>query len=403
MTDAPEIPSGLPVFDDDPFGDEILTNPYAFHERLREAGPVVYLERYGVYAMGRYDEVYAGLSNWETFVSSRGAGLSDFKKEKPWRPPSLLLESDPPDHTVVRNALGDVIGPRSIRHLRETFQAEAEVVVDTLLEKGTIDAVTDVAEVYPLKVFPDAVGIREDGRENLLPYGALAFNAFGPHNAILENALATAGPVQEWIAGSCGREVLSDTGFGASIWAAADRGEITEAQAPMLVRSLLTAGVDTTVYGITNMLYSMVTHPEQWEALHADPSLAKFAFDEALRFESPVQTFFRTSSRESVVSGVTIPADVKVLFFLGSANRDRRKWGADAETYDITRESSGHVAFGMGIHQCVGQPIARLEVESVMSALARRVRSIKPAGTPTPQLNNTLKGWSSVPIELIPA
>ncbi|MEY4101887.1 MAG: hypothetical protein RIR88_21, partial [Actinomycetota bacterium] len=72
-------------------------------------------------------------------------------------------------------------------------------------------------------------------------------------------------------------------------------------------------------------------------------------------------------------------------------------------TYDITRESSGHVAFGMGIHQCVGQPIARLEVESVMSALARRVRSIKPAGTPTPQLNNTLKGWSSVPIELIPA
>jgi cytochrome P450 len=403
MSHDSQLPSHVPIMSDDPFSDEILANPYDFHERLREAGPVVYLEKYGIYAMGRYQEVYDSLTDWETFVSSRGAGLSDFKKEKPWRPPSLLLESDPPDHTIVRKALGDVIGPRSIRVLRETFEAEAEVVVDGLLAKGTIDAVTDLAEVYPLKVFPDAVGIREDGRENLLPYGALAFNAFGPHNEILQNALATAGPVQEWINGSCGREVLSETGFGASIWAAADRGEITEEQAPLLVRSLLTAGVDTTVYGITNMLYSMVTHPDQWDALHADPSMAKFAFDEALRFESPVQTFFRTSSRESVVSGVTIPADVKVLLFLGSANRDRRKWGDDAATYDITRQSSGHVAFGMGVHQCVGQPIARLEVESVMTALARRVRSIRPAGTPTPQLNNTLKGWSSVPIELIPA
>lgn len=395
--------SNIPVFDDDPFGDDILTEPYEFHERLREAGPVVYLERYNVYAMGRYDEVHAGLSNWETYVSSRGAGLTDFAKEKPWRQPSLLLEADPPEHTVVRNVMGHVIGPRSIRKLREGFQQVAEEVVDDVLAKGTIDAVADLAAVYPLRVFPDAVGLRQTGRENLLPYGALAFNGFGPHNHVLEEALAAAAPGMQWIMDSCQRENLSKIGFGADIWAAADRGEITPEQAPLVVRSLLSAGVDTTVYGISNMMYSMSVNPSQWELLHANPDLTKFAFDETLRWDSPVQTFFRTAVTESTVAGVDIPSDVKVLFFLGSANRDPRKWGPDADVYDISRDSSGHVAFGMGIHQCVGQPIARMELECIMTELAKRVKAVMPTEKPVPQLNNTLKGWSSVPVELIPA
>lgn len=395
--------SNIPVFTEDNFGDDILTDPYEFHRAMRDAGPVVFLEQYGVYAMARYDDVHAGLSNWETYVSSRGAGLSDFAKEKPWRPPSLILEADPPDHTVVRNALGPVIGPRSLRRYKEVFEAEAVKLVDDLLEKRTIDAVHDLAEAYPLKVFPDAMGLTPDGRENLIPYGSLAFNAFGPHNHVLEAAMASAAPVMDWIISNCERDALVEGGFGSEIWAAADRGDITYEQAPLLVRSLLTAGVDTTVYGLTNLMYSMVQNPAQWDLLHADPSLTKFAFDEALRWESPIQTFFRTSSRPSTVDGVDIPADVKVLFFLGSANRDPRKWGNDADVFDITRDSGGHVAFGMGIHQCVGQPLARLEVSSVITELASRVKAVKPAGDPVPQLNNSMKGWGSVPIELIPA
>lgn len=392
----------VPVFDDDPFGTDILTDPYPFHERLREAGPVVYLSRYQVYAMGRYDEVHASLSDWRTFVSSRGAGLSDFKNEKPWRPPSLLLESDPPDHTAVRTVMGAVISPRTVRQLRAEFTRAAEEFVDVLLERQHIDAVTDIAEVYPLKVFPDAVGLPADGRENLLPYGALAFNAFGPHNGLLAAALASAAPVQEWIWNSCQRESLDDKGFGSQIWAAADRGEITEDQAPLLVRSLLSAGVDTTVYGIANTLYSLATNPSQWALLRDNPGLAKFAFDEALRFESPVQTFFRTASTTSQVAGTEIPEDAKVLLFLGSANRDRRQWGPDAAEFDINRQGGGHVAFGMGVHQCVGQPIARLEAEVVLTALANRIDRFELSGQPQPKLNNTLKGWASIPIDIVP-
>ena len=392
----------LPTLDDDPFDDVILTDPYEFHARLRAAGPVVHLPRYDVLAMGRFAEVHAALTDWRTFVSGRGVGLSDFKHEKPWRPPSLLLEADPPDHTPVRAAMSAILSPRSVRRLRDRFQEQADALVDTLVQRGEFDAVTDLAEVFPLQVFPDAVGVRAEGRENLLPYGAMAFNAFGPRNERLRRALETAEPIQEWISESCERDNLSADGFGAQIWEAADRGEITPAQAPMLVRSLLTAGVDTTVFGIGNTLHAMAAHPDQWNALHEQPNLAKFAFDEALRFESPVQTFFRTAAADTEFAGHRIAEGQKVLLFLGSGNRDERHWGERAEEFDIQRAASGHVAFGMGIHQCVGQPIARLEAETVLTALARRVRRIEPAGPAVPRLNNTLKGWASIPVRVHP-
>ncbi len=393
----------LAVLDVDPFGENNLLDPYPMHELLREAGPVVFLERYQVWAMARHQDVYAALTDHETFCSGRGAGLADFRRQKPWRPPSLLLEADPPDHTVTRGAMGKVISAGTVRGFRETFRAEAEAVADELVARGRFDAVSDLAERYPLKVFPDAVGLPAEGRQNLLPYGALAFNAFGPRNRLLEQALATAAPVQEWIWASCQRDALTPEGLGARLWALADAGEISYQQAPMLVRSLLSAGVDTTVYGIGNTVQALSANPGQWARLRGKPSLARFAFDEALRYESPVQTFFRTTTREAEVSGVRIPGEEKVLLFLGAANRDPRRWGPGADRLDITRKAAGHVAFGMGIHQCVGQPIARLEAELVLTALAERAERLEPAGDPVPRLNNTLKGWASVPVTVHPA
>ncbi|MGF7121457.1 cytochrome P450 [Rhodococcus sp. BE178] len=401
-TETSTVRVDLPGLDDDPFDDATLADPYEFHARLRAAGPVVRLPRYDVLAMGRYTDVHAALTDWRTFVSGRGVGLSDFQHETPWRTPSLLLEADPPDHTSVRAAMNAILSPRSVRQLRDHLQQQADLLVDALVRRGEFDAVTDLAEVFPLQVFPDAVGVRAEGRENLLPYGAMAFNAFGPRNDRVTRALETAEPIQAWISESCERANLSVTGFGAQIWAAADRGEITHAQAPMLVRSLLTAGVDTTVFGIGNALHALAAHPAQWSILHERPNLAKFAFDEALRFESPVQTFFRTTAADTEFAGHRIAEGQKVLLFLGSGNRDERHWGDRSEEFDIQRAASGHVAFGMGIHQCVGQPIARLEAETILTALARRVRRIEPTAAAVPRLNNTLKGWASIPVRVHP-
>jgi 4-methoxybenzoate monooxygenase (O-demethylating) len=163
------------------------------------------------------------------------------------------------------------------------------------------------------------------------------------------------------------------------------------------VRSLLTAGVDTTVNAISAAIYALASHPDQWRLLRQDPSLAKFAFEETVRWESPVQTFFRTTTRDVEVAGVRIPAGEKVLLFLGAANRDPRRWN-NPDSFDLRRNASGHVGFGMGIHQCVGQSVARLEAELVLTALARRVERIEITGQPQRRLNNTLRAWGSLPV-----
>jgi 4-methoxybenzoate monooxygenase (O-demethylating) len=398
-----ELKTSAPVLGDDPFAHEVLTNPYPFHERMREAGPVVYLERYGVWAVARHAEVANALSDWETFSSAAGVGLADFRKEPPWRPPSLLLEADPPSHTGVRKPTLHLMSPKTAKSLRDAFDEPAQQLADRLVERGTFDAVADLAEIYPIRVFADAVGLAEEGRPHLLAYGAMAFNAFGPRNDLFEAAFADAGRVTQWITAACQRDALAPGSLGARIWEAVDHGEITDQQAPLLVRSLLTAGLDTTVHGIGNALYSLATNPPQYDLLHADPTLAKAAFEESLRYESPVQTFFRTTTRAVDVGGTRIPAEAKVLLFLGAANRDPRRWGDDAHHYEIRRRTPGHVAFGCGIHVCVGQFIARLEGELILAALAARASHLELAGDPVPKLNNTLKGFRHLPVRVLAA
>jgi len=248
-------------------------------------------------------------------------------------------------------------------------------------------------------VFPDAVGIPKEGRENLLPYGDHAFNAFGPSNDLVAKGAARVAELSGWVSDQCARDVLTDDGFGAQIWAASDRGDITPEQAPLIVRSLLTAGVDTTVHGLSAVLYAFATNPDQWQRLREQPSLARVAFDEAVRWESPVQTFFRTATVDVRVGDHVVPEGKKILMFLAAANRDPRRWD-HPDSFDLSRDPSGHVGFGMGIHQCAGQHVARLEAETLLTALARRVRSIELADPTERHHNNTLRAWESIPVRL---
>ena len=397
MADIAVTPQGVPIITADPFSLENLADPHTLHEQLREAGPVVFLAAYDVWGMARYEQVNAALKDWGTFSSASGAGLSNFRKEKPWRVPSLLLEADPPAHTHAREVVGPVMSPPVLKALRGSFEHEAIELVERLIAFGSFDAVTQLAEVYPLKVFGDAVGLPQEGREHLLPYANMVFNGFGPRNQLLADAMADAQVVLPWITDNCRREALRPGSFGAQIWAAVDAGKIPEEWAPLLVRSLLSAGLDTTINGIVAAIYAFATHPEQWSLLRQNPALAKGAFEEVVRWESTVQTFFRTTTRDVEVAGVTIPSGEKVLLFLGAANRDPRQW-ANPDDFDIRRNASGHVGFGMGIHRCVGQTVARLEAELILTAFAQRVERIELAGRPQRKPNNTLRSWSSLPV-----
>jgi cytochrome P450 len=236
----------------------------------------------------------------------------------------------------------------------------------------------------------------------LLPYADLAFNAFGPPNKLRQDAIERSAPHQAYVAEQCQRHNLEPDGFGGCIHARVDTGDITEAEAALLVRSLLSAGIDTTVNGIGAAIYCLARFPDQWLRLRNDPTLARNAFEEAIRFESPVQTFFRTSTREAEISGHRLGAGEKVLMFLGAANRDPRRWD-NPDRYDITRRTSGHVGFGSGIHMCVGQLVARLEGEVMLAALARKVGKIEITSPAKRRYNNTLRGLENLPITMTPA
>jgi cytochrome P450 len=386
----------------DPFSREILSDPVPFDSLVRETAPVVYLEAHGVWATGRHAEAAAAFRDWDTFSSAYGTGITNIRRQEHWREPSVILEADPPEHTRARTVMARVLSPATVAKLRARFTAEAEKMVGALVERREFDAAKDLAEAFPLKVLPDAVGMADEGREHLLPYANLNFQAMGPRNELYREAVEGAGRAPEYVAWQMRREALAPEGLGAEIYAAADAGAITDHEAGMLVRSFLSAGVDTTVFGIGFALHALAEHPEQWDLLRNDPALARQAFEETLRWKAPSPIIGRTTRKPAEFGGVRLGAEEKVLLFLGAANRDPRRW-ENPTVFDISRRATGHLAFGVGVHGCVGQMMARLEAESVLGAVARLVRRIDLTAEPQIKYSNWLRGFTSIPVRVEPA
>lgn len=398
---AIEPPAGVPTWDIDPYDVDNLTNR-SYFDALRAKGAFAYIPKYGVLACGGYEVTREVFSDHDRFVSSRGVGLSDFQLEAPWRPPSIVLEVDPPYHTRTRRAIMRALSPKVVRDLRDAFKADAEALIDRLAKQQDIEGVADLAEAFPTHVFPRAVGIKAPDTRMLIDYGAMAFNAIGPDNALRQASMANAPGIVAWIMEQCARDRLTCDGIGALIYESADSGDITEEEAGMLVRSLLTAGVDTTVTGIGNALWCLATHPGEYEKLKHDPEkLALPAFEETLRNTSPVQAFYRTAARETEVAGVRIEEGTKILCVLGAANMDPDHWERP-EVFDISRKVAGHLALGAGIHTCVGQNIARAEGQAVLRALAERVERIEIAGDVVWRPNNAIHALDRMPLRLVP-
>lgn len=391
-----------PVLDIDPFSDENIADPLEFHRRLRETAPVVFIEKYGMYALGRYDETRAAMSDYGRFTSTGGIGLSDIRKPGAWRTPSPITEIDPPQHTPIRGALTKVISPLVIRRWREAFAKEADIVADRVVAKGEIDAVHDLVEAFVLKVFPDALGV-DTPRENFLAIGEMNFNQLGPNNERTRRSEEKVGGLLSDYQQAFQRKSMLPGGFGEKIYEAEDRGDFAEGTAGVQVRSFLRAGVDTTIAGIGHTLNLLAQHPAEWAKVKADPAKVKGAFEEAIRLHSPAQVMFRTTTGEVELGGFRLHGDVKVGCFLGAANRDPRKF-PDPDRFDVDRDNAGvHLAFGVGHHVCIGQMIARMEAECILGALARRVDAIEPTGEPRIHLINTLRTLERLPLRLTAA
>jgi cytochrome P450 len=389
------VTSGL-----DPFSPEFRADPFRPYAELRELGPIVWLSRYGIWAVSRYEQVREVLSDWKRFSNAGGGGMKNYFVEKPWRRPSLILEVDPPEHQRTRKVFTQVLSTQRLQALRPTFEQEAERLIDAALDQGTLDAIPDLVQRFPLTVFPDAVGMKREDRSTMLVYGSMVFGGFGPETPWYVDLMKQAESVSEWIMVRCQREALAADGIGAAIYEHADAGNIETWEAPLLVRSLLSAGVDTTIDSIGLCLRCLAEHPDQWALLRDDPSLARAAFEEATRYDSSSQSLFRTTVESFEFGGAALSKHQKVLVLIGSAGRDSAKW-ENPDQFDITRRvTPAQIGYGAGVHSCVAQMMARLEAEVFFRALARKVQHIEPAGTSQLRMQPGLRGLSSLPLRL---
>ena len=393
------VPQNVTAWDIDPYSKEVLLNPETFFSALREKGPFVYLNKYKMLACGRYKETKEVFSDHKRFVSSRGVGIQDFKLEKPWRPPSLVLEVDPPEHTKNRRFLTRALSPNKISQLKDFFKDCADKLIRELLKKKEIDGISDLAEIFPTRVFPEAVGLKKIDKETLLGYGAMVFNALGPDNEFRKDAMAKGLSVLEKINKQCLEENIDTKGLAKEIYRSTAENSEEDQLAGMLVRSLLSAGIDTTVSAIGNLLWCLAENPEQFQLVKNDKSLVGNAVEESLRLTSPVKAFCRTSATDTEVSGVTIEEGTKILCVLGSANTDPEVW-ENSYKYDVTRRTIGHLALGVGVHNCVGQTLARAEITALASSLTELVKVIKLVGKPTWKPNNAMRSLATLPIIL---
>ncbi len=387
------------ISDLDLFSDESLTDPYPIYRQLRDKGAAVWIEPISCWALPRYDDVRSALRDWETYSSAQGVGINDDINQLS---SGTVLASDPPLHDVLRSVLAERLSPRALRSLSASICAQADALVGALVDLGTFDAVADLARVFPPTIIADLVGLPHEIRPYLLDWGDAVFNTLGPLNERAVDVMPVVGDQFQWLYSLDGTELVEGS-MGRAIFDAAAAGVISRESAPQLLSAYTSASMDTTVNAIGSAVALFAQNPEQWAALRADRSLISAAFNEVLRFESPLQMFTRVATRDLGLGGNHIASGDRLIMMYGSANRDERHFGETADLFDITRDASDHLAFGSGLHACAGQGLARLEAHSVFNALADRVVSFTIEAAPVRHLNNTVRGLRSLEVSVKPA
>jgi cytochrome P450 len=384
---------GYPSFEIDPFSDELLAQPYDYYRTLRDAGPVFELSRYDAVGLARFDDVRVGLNDWRAYTSAVGPAFNEALNAGL---EGSITRLDPPEHEDVRTSMVQRLRLGRIREFAPVAEQLAAEMVAAFGERGTFDAVTDLAQPFVTTFTARILGIPEDVSDLGVKASMAAFDALGPMNDRTIEALPVVGQAFEAMA-RLSKSDMTPSSIAWEITDARERGEIPEALSVALLFNYLGPAFETTINTIGNILWLLARHPEQWQLLRMQPELIGSAINEALRLESPLQIWSRVARQDIAVDGSQIPAGTRVALFLGSANRDERRY-PDPDTFDVRRNPADHLAFGNGIHMCVGAPLARLEISSILNELTGKAETIKLAGEPAWRLNNASRGFRSLPI-----
>lgn len=386
---------GYPSIDLDPFCDELLDQPYAYYRRLRDSGPVFRLTSYDVLGLARFDDVRTALKDWRVFSSAAGPAFNETLNA------SLeggVIRLDPPEHEGVRTAMVQRLRLGRLKEFTPVADQLADEMVTAFMQRRTFDAVTDLARPFVATFTGRILGIPQDVADLAVQASMAGFDALGPMNQRAAEALPVVGQFFAVLA----KLVKDDMTPGSIAWNildARERGETPDSETLQLLFQYLGPAFETTINAIGNIFWLLARHPAQWQLLLKQPELIPSAINESLRLESPLQIWSRVVRQDVTFGGAEIPAGTRVAMFLGCANRDERHY-SDPETFDVRRNPADHLAFGNGIHTCVGAPLVRLEIGSILSAVSGKARDIKLAGDPVRELNNISRGFASLPVAI---
>jgi cytochrome P450 len=381
-------------------------DPAAMFAALRDRCPVHHTTVPSPhFSLSREADVAAALRNDEVWSSKYGPGLAFGEIGT-----GVLVSSDPPIHTTERLAISRAFKPSVIEAMESDIVALVGALVDGFADRGHGDLVHDLAMPIPLTVMcwllgmpvehieqfrtwvlPMAEAVALEGGRNANPTVVAAYREFfayfGPHIANRAQAIADGATVPD--------DLLTRL-----LTVERDGQRLTEKQVVGFCQFLLVAGSETTTLLIANVVHRLMQFPDQMELVRNDRRLVANAIEESLRFDAPVHGLFRTNTCPVTLHDTEIPVDSKVYMMFGAANRDPDAW-PDPERFDITRDLVDlrrHAAFGVGIHYCLGAPLARLEAVVALNVVLDRLPNLRPDGEPTLVNARVLHGFETMPV-----
>jgi len=388
-------------------------DPYPFFARLREQAPVCRVALPGgqpAWLITRYEDVAAALKEERLGKDRLKALTPDQATRQPWVPAMFrpltrnMLDLDPPDHTRLRGLVQKAFTPRLVERMRERTQSLTQELLDAALRRRRADLIRDYALPVPTTIIAEMLGVPVEDRHRFHRWSRVIV-ASDPSGPGMLKAIPSvlfflryirrlvrarrADPRDDLLSALARTEEAGD--------------QLDEDELLAMIFLLLVAGHETTVNLIGNGSLALMKNPGQMEKLRAEPSGIKTAVEELLRYESPLATATERFAREDIaVAGVTIPRGGLVYAVLASANRDPRQF-PDPDTLDLAREPNKHLAFGLGIHYCLGAPLARLEGEIAISTLLRRAPGLRLSVAPEAlrwRRGLVLRGLESLPVIL---
>jgi cytochrome P450 len=315
-----------------------------------------------------------------------------------------MLLKDPPDHTRLRTLVHKAFTPRMIERLRETIQTYTNSLLDTAQESGKMDVIEDLAFPVPVTVIADLLGVPASDRETFRRWSRDLAHTLELTD-VEEIYVRGSGATVEFAAyfrelAAERRRIPREDLLSALVAVEAEGDRLTEDELIAMCILLLIAGHETTVNLIGNGTLALLRNPDQFRKLQEDPALVKPAVEELLRYDSPVQMTTRWVMEDLEFNGHPMKKGQQVATLLGAANRDPERF-ENPDTLDITRDDNHHLAFGNGIHFCLGAPLARLEGQIVIGTLARRFPKME-LTTDSPPYRDTyvLRGLQNLPVRV---